>query len=56
MGFASDGGLLKLDFRDSIGDWAITDDGRIAKAAAMSTRACGNLEEKGTMVWITPAL
>jgi hypothetical protein len=46
MGLASAGGLLKLDFRDSIGDWALRQDGAIAKEAAARRTACGNLEEK----------
>jgi hypothetical protein len=54
MGLASAGGFLKLDLRDSIGDWA--DAGDVARiiVAAAKRSACGNLEEMGDMVWITP--
>jgi hypothetical protein len=51
MGFASAGGFLKLDLRDSIGDWAGREDaGMPMQLAAKRRMACGNLEEKGAMV------
>jgi hypothetical protein len=54
MGLASDGGFLKLDLRDSIEDWASKHDGILANVVAARRRACGNLEEKGRILWITP--
>jgi hypothetical protein len=50
MGFASAGGFLKLDLRDSIGDCADRGDVAGLNKIATTRRACGNLEEKGGMV------
>src|SRR5882757_8258757 len=55
MGLASGGGFLKLDLRDSIGDCAGRLDAAMLMETIVSRRACGNLAEKGAMVWITPA-
>src|ERR1700722_5582360 len=54
MGLASSGGFLKLDFRVSVEDCA--DKGAVAEPRRRAARmaACGNLEEMGRMVWITP--
>src|SRR5271168_1298343 len=49
MGFASAGGLLKPDLRDSIGDWAEMADVRRPRQAVIRSRACGKLEDKGIM-------
>src|SRR5277367_1858003 len=49
MGFASIGGCLKLDLRDSIGDWARMPDTAIPRQVAVRRMACGNLEDKRGM-------
>jgi hypothetical protein len=54
MGLASAGGSLKSDLSDFIEGCANKKDGRRANAAAANRRVCGNLEDKGAMLWITP--
>src|ERR1700679_189067 len=46
MGFASAGGLVKPDLRDSIGDGAGKADAAMMRHAAVRIRGCGNLEDK----------
>jgi hypothetical protein len=50
MGFVSGGGFLKLDFIDSMENWADKEDGVMASAVAARRSASGNFEEKGGMV------
>jgi hypothetical protein len=54
MGLESAEGFLKLDLSNSIEGWAVKGDAANAMESAAVKRACGNLEDKGAMVWITP--
>jgi hypothetical protein len=54
MGRASAGGFLKLDLSDSVGDCPDKQDGPLIMRIDPNKRACGNLEEKRHILWITP--
>jgi hypothetical protein len=55
MGLASAGGFLKLDFNVSIEVCAERKDDASPMDATVRIAACGNLEDKRRMMWITPA-